>query len=55
MIVIRCKMHPKYKALRKPQVACFSCWFLWKIREIINNPDSSLEEVKDDKGSRNKA
>jgi hypothetical protein len=32
MITIRCKKHKSYEVKRKPRVACFACWFLWKIK-----------------------
>ena len=26
---MRCKKHPKYKAIRKPRVACPECWAMF--------------------------
>lgn len=46
MIALKCKVHPAYRALQKPRVACFACWFLWKIREVLNrNIYNDLKEV----------
>lgn len=24
-----CRLHPRYKAIRKPRAACARCWILW--------------------------
>lgn len=24
-----CKVHPRYKGVRRPLAECFSCWALW--------------------------
>ena len=29
---MKCAKHPRYKAQRKPEVACFWCWALWAAR-----------------------
>lgn len=26
---VKCAKHYKYRALRKPRVACEACWYLW--------------------------
>lgn len=29
---VRCKKHPKYRALRRPTANCTSCWTMYKDR-----------------------
>lgn len=29
---IKCKKHPKYKAIRKPQCSCVDCRKMWRAR-----------------------
>ena len=31
----RCKKHPKYKVMRKPQSGCSHCWAVWLERELV--------------------
>ena len=30
---IKCKQHPKYKAILKPRCACAFCWYMWGVAE----------------------
>lgn len=52
MIAIKCSAHPGYKAKVKPKLACFACWFMWKIAEICRNPDSNLNFVEEKDGRK---
>lgn len=46
LIAVRCKQHPKYMAKRQPRVACWACWYMWKIRRLLTKGIyEDLEEV----------
>jgi len=29
---LKCKKHPQYKAIRKPRMACQTCWDVWEMK-----------------------
>ncbi len=29
---LKCKKHPNYKAIRKPRIACQTCWDVWEMK-----------------------
>lgn len=37
---IKCVRHPRYKAIRKPRVACQICWDLYEMRHKNDKKDS---------------
>lgn len=37
---MKCRAHPKYKALRRPRVLCEQCWAMWLARiKVLWNYD----------------
>jgi hypothetical protein len=50
----RCPTHPRYKAIRKPRVACEACWAKWfweeKLRSMGGH-EGALKSIGLDKDS----
>lgn len=35
-VLVKCKAHPTYRAIRIPRVACDACELLWELRSGVN-------------------
>lgn len=51
---MKCRKHPKYKAIRKPRVLCPGCWWIWILeadRPSLSSYIDHEDEVTDEQSS----
>ena len=39
---MKCKKHPKYKVIYKPQCDCETCWKLWNQKKLGNTTNVKM-------------
>lgn len=45
--IVKCKVHPKYKAIRRPQCDCLDCWkmFCFALEEKLTAHNSAMDAI----------